>query len=713
MTAAEIQVRTASGSADRVAQVRRQWDEGQAADARAYLDQHPEVAADRNFVFELAFEEYRYRAEKGEAPAIDSFAARFPICRSTLAQMLLVDQWVEQEADDSRPAWPQPGQSLLGFHLVRELGRGSFARVYLASETALGNRPVALKVSRRGAAEADILGRLRHDNIVPVYSIQEDPLSGMTVVCMPYLGTTTLCGVLDHAFASQTPCRAEVILEAATVCLEEAELLGPGKCSTTFLHGSYVEGVVELCIQLADALAFVHERKIYHRDLKPSNVLVRPDGRPMLLDFNLSFDEQAANQPIGGTPMYMSPEHLRAIDPEEKGPCLVDGRSDLYSLGVILYELLTGRHPFGPIPEKADALTVVRALRKRQEAGFQPVDLFNPEVPRRLSRIVARCLASHPRERFSSAGELAGVLRECLQARRRLTRTRVLVGMAAAVLVGASVLTAVFAFRQPYPERQFQQGMQAFQAGQYFQAVGFFNRALDEEDSVKGRLARSRAHQAMEDWQAALADLRHADKLEPSGQVKAMLAYCCSKHQPPNWDAAIGYYKDAIKAGAGSAIVHNNLGYCLMMRGRGGSAEASENFARAVQLDPKFQLAHYQRALVDLKAGDARKITREGLDAMRKVFEVGPANGQLHLDAARLYALAEFQELRWKELALSHLEKALRRGIDARQVERDYRFKSLVADEAFQRLLRSATSQVNDPLPVIQRNPDPFPDLGA
>lgn len=702
----------APASTDRVAVIRRLWDEGQPADARAYLDQHPEAAADRSFTFELAFEEYAYRAERDTAPSIETFAARFPVCKSALAEMLLVNQWVEKTSG-SLPAWPLPGQSILGFRVVRELGRGSFARVYLASESALGNRPVALKVSRRGGAEADILGRLRHDNIVPVYSVQEDPLSGMTLVCMPYLGGTTLGNVLDRVFTASTPSKADAILEASRVGHDEAELIGPGKTSTTLLHGSYVQGVVELGIQLADALAFVHDRKIYHRDLKPSNVLIRPDGRPMLLDFNLSFDEHAADQPLGGTPMYMAPEHLRAIDPEEKGPCLVDGRSDLFSLGVMLYEFLTGRHPFGPAPEKGNALTVVRTLRQRQAAGFEPVDRLNPAVDKKLSRIVVRCLALEPRDRFASAGDFAAALRECLATKsRRLPRPRILVAAAAAVLIVATSLTAVLAFRQPYSQRQYNEGVEALRSGEYSRAVGFFNRALEEDDAPKVRLARARAHLGMEDWQAALADLRQIDKLEPSGQIKAMLAYCCSKHQPPYWDAAIGYYKDAIKFGAASAVVHNNLGYCLTMK-RGGSAEAMHQFNRAIELDPKFQLAYYQRALVDLKADDPRLVTREGLQAMEKTLELGPADAQLHLDAARLFALAQFVEPRWKELTLSQLEKALSLGLDRGQVERDFRFKAFLGDEKLQRLLRSPTGQVSRSLPAIQKNPDPFPDFGA
>src|SRR4029077_12001192 len=235
----------------------------------------------------------------------------------------------------------------VGFRVVRELGRGAFARVYLATEPALGGRSVVLKIGMRGTAEAEILGRLRHDNIVPVYAMRQDMLTGMTVVCMPYLGATTLADVLEYAFARPgMPANAAILLQAAKPKAEEEESLGPLKPSPILRSGTYVEGVLDMGVQLAEALAFVHERKIYHRDLKPTNVLVRPDGRPMLLDFNLSFDEQAQQQTLGGTLIYMAPEMLRVIEEKNAGPCLLDGRSDLYSLGVILYEMLSGEHPF-------------------------------------------------------------------------------------------------------------------------------------------------------------------------------------------------------------------------------------------------------------------------------------------------------------------------------------------------------------------------------
>jgi serine/threonine protein kinase len=309
---------------DLVGDVLEHWAKGNEPDAQAALKEHPELANDKEAVTDLAFGEFCLRLDRGEFVNPRAFAGHFPICRSTLYRVMNGHQLTVDNpgliAESPRKKWPDPGYELVGFRVVRELGRGAFARVYLATEPALGGRWVVLKVGMHGSGEAEILGRLRHDNIVPIYAMREDLLTGMTVVCMPYLGATTLADVLEHAFARPgVPVNASIILQAAKPKAEEEESLGPLKPSPILRSGTYVEGVVDMGIQMAEALAFVHQRKIYHRDLKPSNVLVRPDGRPMLLDFNLSFDAQAAQQTLGGTLIYMAPEMLRAIAQKNAG----------------------------------------------------------------------------------------------------------------------------------------------------------------------------------------------------------------------------------------------------------------------------------------------------------------------------------------------------------------------------------------------------------
>jgi hypothetical protein len=445
-----IEIPSAKGSAPAwlMEEFREFFAQGRDHDAAAFLERHPEFADNLDAVADLAYEEYCQRRDAGETVEIDKFVARFPRFHSVLTGLLLTRGFFSANVhllkDEVPPQWPRPGHSLGNFVIVRELGRGAFARVYLATEKDLGNRPVALKVSRKeGAAEAHILGQLHHENIVQVYSIRRDEASGWTLVCMPYLGQATLGDVLAHAFAGKTlPRGGQAILDAVRTKPGDEFTLSAASPSKLMRQGSYVDAVVELGVQLADALAFVHAKGIFHRDLKPSNVLVGPDGRPRLLDFNLSFDQKDTKEVKGGTFPYMPPEQLKAMDETYAGPpVLLDARSDIYSLGVILYEMLAGVHPLGEIPRRLALEELRRHLEEKLPAGPQPLRARNSHVDRRIEAILHRCLSYRQEDRFASAAELAQALRGCLSPVQRARRwfadhARPLAIAAATVLFG-------------------------------------------------------------------------------------------------------------------------------------------------------------------------------------------------------------------------------------------------------------------------------------
>jgi serine/threonine protein kinase/Flp pilus assembly protein TadD len=678
MSQGDVVSTTTRSAKDVVADVLERWAKGQEPNAEAALVEHAELQADHEAVTDLAFGEFCQRLQRGEFVNPRAFASRFPTCRSTLFRIMNGHQLTVDNpgllADPPRKKWPEPGDLFVGFSVVRELGRGAFARVYLATEPALGGRSVVLKVGMHGNAEAEILGRLGHDNIVPVYAMREDLLTGMTVVCMPYLGATTLADVLEHAFARPgMPADAAILLEAAKPKAEEAQSLGPQRPSPILASGTYVEGVLDMGVQMAEALAFVHERKIYHRDLKPSNVLVRPDGRPMLLDFNLSFDAQAVQQTLGGTLIYMAPEMLRAIENPGAGPGLVDARSDLYSLGIILYEMLSGEHPFEEILWGKSAEGNRQRLAELQKTARRGLRVANPRVEKKVAGIVDRCLAYEPGERFQSAAELARALRGCLSRpqrwRRRLARHPYAVlaaGLAAVVL--AAAVAVFFSVREPYPQRQLKAGQRAFEQGHYAEAIDHLSLSLAEAESQEAYLVRGRAYMKAGKLNAAEDDFKLADKLQPTGQTQAALGHCYSL--TGNHKSAVGCYQFAIQRDFKTAVVFNNLGFSLMCTGA--HAEAAQLFRKAIQVDPRLQTAYYNLATLELKKawGDDRPPRRsppeglkEGLEAMAKAIELGPPTAQLHVDAAKLWVLAARIEPRWKERALEHLDAAIDRGL--------------------------------------------------
>jgi tetratricopeptide (TPR) repeat protein len=168
---------------------------------------------------------------------------------------------------------------------------------------------------------------------------------------------------------------------------------------------SYTDAILGLVCQLADGLSHAHERGILHQDLKPANILLSDEGQPMLLDFNLAQDSHlqasAAAAYLGGTLPYMAPEHLAAF---RSGQLHADARGDIYALGLILYELLTGRYPYAlPAGVQGDELSRLEARR----AGPPPsVRRWNPAVSPALEAIVRRCLEPESDRRYQRAGEL-------------------------------------------------------------------------------------------------------------------------------------------------------------------------------------------------------------------------------------------------------------------------------------------------------------------
>lgn len=674
----------ASGLAERV---RRLIGEGRSLDAQALLSAHPHLKADKSLLLDLAYEEYCQRLEAGQAVDADEFCRRFPY-QSSLRRLLGVHHFLEQNphllADSKQASWPVPRQEFRGFALVRELGRGSFARVFLATEPALGGRSVAVKVSRLGAAEAQTLGRLDHPNIVPVHSVQQDPGTGFTVICMPYLGSATLCDVLDRAASEPgLPQSARVVFEAAVAPPGSCPRAAPAKRAG---RGTYVDAVVRIGSQLADALAFAHSQGICHRDLKPSNVLLAADGRPMLLDFNLSSDRQLPDSRLGGTLPYMAPEQLRATDPATAADAaLVDARSDVFSLGVILYELLAGTHPFAALPARSSMDEARNRLLEGQRHGPRPLQACNPRVDRLLARLIERCLAYAPQDRPQSARELAAALRAGVSWRRRaarwLGRHRRLVTAAVLLMAVLAVLGSyALAVRDPYAVRQRRAGIACYREGKYREALTHLNSALDEDPaSAETLFARGRAFQQLGDFTLAFRDYEAAAGLGDDGPTWACTAYCLVHLE--NYDQAAFHFERALEIGYASAEVLNDLGYCYLRLGEIDKAKVVLD--RAVVLQPKLQAPFHNRAMAALQRGLAGADLGEGLSDIRSALEIGPAAADLHRHAAYLYAHAGLTDP-----ALEHIRRALDEGEDPLSLANDFAFRALRSDPWFQEMLR-------------------------
>jgi serine/threonine-protein kinase len=269
-------------------------------------------------------------------------------------------------------------QRLGRYQLEREIGRGAMGIVYLGRDTAI-NRQVAIKAiplasefsdaeladaRARFFREAETAGRLNHPNIVTIYDVGEE--RGLAYIAMEYLKGRHLS---DYATANH--------------------LLEPRK-------------VLELVARTAEALGFAHKQQVVHRDIKPANLMYDPSTDVLkITDFGIARLTGAGTTRTGivlGTPSFMSPEQLEGRS--------VTGHSDLFSLGVSLFQLLTGQLPF-----TADSMTGL--MQQIAEAPHPPLRAFRPDLPDCVDSVIDRALAKSPDSRFDSGAQMAAALDEC------------------------------------------------------------------------------------------------------------------------------------------------------------------------------------------------------------------------------------------------------------------------------------------------------------
>lgn len=372
------------------------WAKGERLLVEELLDRHPQLWDEPAKAVELVYEEISLRAENGDPVAAEKVLARFPEWRQQLEVMVECQRLLETPLESQLP---EAGETVAGFHLLQELGRGARGRVFLASEPALADRPCVVKITPLDGQEHLNLARLQHTHIVTLYAVHDDRARNLRLLCMPYFGGTTLDRLLLAFAAAPTQLNAGArFLEL----LNRSGMEASGPAKQLLARMSFVDAICWIGSCLADALHYAHGSGLVHLDVKPSNVLIAADGQPMLLDFHLARQPVKAGdqalEGLGGSLSYMAPEHRAALTAVSHGnpiPNGMDGRADIYSLGALLYEALGGGLPF--------------------EAGVSgPLYRINSAVSRGLSDILDRCLRPTAADRYASAFALGEDLRRHL-----------------------------------------------------------------------------------------------------------------------------------------------------------------------------------------------------------------------------------------------------------------------------------------------------------
>ncbi len=440
----------------------------------------------------LVLDDYLGKMEQGAAPELEAVCGEHPklaalIRRYAKSLEFLRGATYEARRSESteRSVHEVPSKEIGDYRLIREVGRGGMGVVYEAQQISLGRR-VALKILPFAAVldprqitrfqnEAQAAAQLHHPNIVPVYAIGSD--RGTYFYSMQYIDGQSL----DYAIAdlqrgndtwnrlargekgfpdphrnattlvapTTDPLRSEPVTES----LQKANTVGgnlPESTLQSIRTRNHVERVAELGVQAAEALHYAHQNGIVHRDIKPSNLLVDQHGKLWITDFGLAQCGRLGNLTrsgdVIGTLRYMSPEQATGKTH------WIDNRTDIYSLGLTLYELLTLR----PVVDGTDRMVMLRQIEGSEPKGARH---WNPAVPIDFENILLKAIAKQREDRYATAGEFAEDLKRYLSGKTPLARRPTLmdrsarwvashargVALGCLLLISLLILTAIIA----------------------------------------------------------------------------------------------------------------------------------------------------------------------------------------------------------------------------------------------------------------------------
>jgi serine/threonine protein kinase/Flp pilus assembly protein TadD len=577
---------------------RERWQSGRPILVEAYLEQYALLRSDEEAVLDLVYSEILVREGLGGAVGEEEYLQRFPQYQARIRRQFVVHRAVEENSvvsslsekltvpvsaearpDQSREqeGWP----SIPGYQIEALLGQGGMGIVYRVRQFRL-NRVVALKMIlashyvrpnalARFLGEAESIARIQHANIVQIHEVGIH--DGNPYFSMEYVAGGNLA---DHLKIKLVPVRR----------------------------------AADLVQTLARAVHAAHEVGIVHRDLKPANILLTGEGVPKITDFGLAkrlhcdpgLTDTGA---ILGTPGYMAPEQAQGTQK------VIEPAADIYALGAILFELLTGRPPF-----LAETLMETVSLVINQEPP--PPSRFQPKLPRDLDTICQKCLQKQPGKRYGSAEDLADELRRFLEGkpiqarpvsraeriwrwcRRRPKDVAVLVAAALVLCTGLGAGIWIALERVVGREREARANLARSHYMRGESSHSLDTRIAEYKEAIRLKPDYAEAHD------------RLGDVLLRTGQTdKALLAYQEAVHLKPDY-----------------AEGHADVGNVLEIKGR--LEEAVVAYRRATELQPNN--AKWRNALGGVLEQTGQ--LDEAIVAYRKAIELNPQNANLYPDLA-------------------------------------------------------------------------------
>ncbi|MEM9656759.1 MAG: serine/threonine-protein kinase, partial [Planctomycetota bacterium] len=501
------------------------------------------------------------RTADGESVSLSDFCARYrkhgEAAQAAVYRQLEVEQFLQRHASidivNRGPTFPVPGERIGEYEVIAEIGCGRLARVYLCDQVVPVQRQMVLKVGPPDLFEAQIVCRFQHPHIVPVYSVRQDAARRASILCMPFMGRTTLQSATRRAL------EYEVVDDSPSA--PRRGLFETLEGASGLVADDYLGQVVRLGAKIAAALEYAHQRGVLHGDVKPSNVLMATSGEPLLMDFNLSGDRQQSVLPSGGTLGYMAPEQLRyLLSAGQEDALQYSERSDLFSLGVILFELLAGRRPF-PVGDATEygqehVKESAAAILERQQDGPSSLQRCNPLVNSGLARIVQQLLAFDPAGRIASAGEVAALLNAQLtptaRVSRRIRRRRKALKRTAALLMASAAVVGAWRLSLPPRHlRMFDRAVAAFDRNDAVAAEEWLRKSIAASNKfLPAKFELAKLHLKRREWLEARILFTDVKKALDDPVSKAYLGCCSALSQEHG--GAIYWYDQVL--GSGRAI---------------------------------------------------------------------------------------------------------------------------------------------------------------
>lgn len=690
------------------------------ADLVHLLSNSPGLRTNRSLVIATAVDEFLALALRNPSLTATSYAQRFACfgesLRSSITRQIEVEQFVLRtdclQPLDAKANWPLPGDKVRSFEIIEELGRGALARVYLCRQLDVGKRQVVVKICGTASQEAHTLGQLRHANIIPIYSLEQDDARGKFVLCMPFLGRSTLLDLVDVSRQSGAYEKKGLVAHAGKLWEQPTDRVLPATGSGPSGQAPYLpDAVAYIGARLADALHHSHGQGVVHGDIKPSNILITPQGEPLLMDFNLSGNSALATEAPGGTLPYMPPEQLVGITSSQSPKrSNYDARSDVFSLGVVLYELCCGRLPFPAAEGELSLKQAADHLLSAQKAGYVPLRQVNRDVSATLARTVEKCLAWLPNARFQSAAEVRDAfLRELTSTKRALRRIHR--WKTPALLAFVFCLIAILVHRAyvislgPKHEVLFKRGVALRLADDPRGAQLQFSQALAlRPDFSAASFELARALIAQGEFSAARSHFLTLARKYKDPSSAAYLGYCFSRSGESG--LAVAWYERAISRGCKSGEVLNNYAVDFPT---GNSATSAEEKAQRIEDALEQALVQFPNSPtvkfnciqfdLDQASKGHRKVTSRSLEYCRELMLTSPKCGELLFSAARLYCLAYPENQRRLDEACDFLELSfeLGKGAPLASLLNDPLWSPLEGMPAFDNLLERVRKEAHKP----------------